>query len=189
MTRKLFRPRGANDVASRLAPMGFSFHEICQWETFYALSVALPLPTTRYLDVTIHYQHLVGFSQEGLSQMSALECLSLNIYVEHISEWDDEIGEKQQRALEEAGEKCPKLRYMRLKFGATGPVSPRVAAFSCSAEIYRVRRPRCKNLWPRVKPFEGRSDKSLRPRSMWTEEEKKDEYMEEFLDGLRYYNP
>lgn len=169
--------------------MGFSFHSMLRWEVHYDRSVALPLPTTRYLDITIHYRHLVGFCRAGLSQMSALECLSLNIYVRHISEWDDEIGEKQRRALELAGENCPKLRYMRLKFGATGPVSPRVAAFSYSAEIYRVRPRRCRNLRPRVKVFEGGSDKSLRPRSMWTEEEKKDEYMEEVLDKLRYYNP
>lgn len=191
MTRRFFSLLDLNNPASSFAPMGFSFHLTLLSEHSYRRSIPLPLPTTRCLDITIHYRHLAGFVGTGLSKMSALECLSLGIYVYGISEWDDEIGTKKLSAMNKAANTCPKLRYIRLRFGAAGPVSPRVAAHSCSAEIVRQRRPgpRCRKLFPGIKPLDAGTEKSLRPQSMWTEEERKSQYVSEFLDGLVYFKP
>lgn len=191
MTRRFFGLCDLNDPTSRLAPMGFSFHSKLQSEDLYVLSVALPLPTTRVLDVTIHYRHLVGFSGKGLSEMSALECLSLSVYVSDISEWDDVriIGEKQLKVLGKATNSCPNLRYVRMKMGDTGPVSAAIAGLSCSGEIIWERRPRFKKLKPVFKELDVEADKFLRPQSMWTDPEKRAQYVEEDLDELVYHKP
>lgn len=171
--------------------MGFSFHSRLPYELIYERSIALPLPTTRYLDITIHYKHLVGISGKGLSRMSALECLSLNVYVYDISEWDDSpmVGEKLLKALGKAAKNCPNLRYVRIKMGAMGPVTAPIAGLSCSREITRERRRRCRKLKPVFKPLDAETDKFLRPQSMWTETEKRAQYVEETLDELVLYKP
>lgn len=191
MTKKLFIPYDSNDPASTLNPTGFSFHSKLSFELDYQRSIALPLPTTRLLDITIHYKHLVGFSGAGLSRMSALEYLSLNVYVYDISQWDDShiVGENQQKALGKAAKNCPNLRYVRMKMGATGPVSAPIAGLSCSREIVRERKPRCKKLQPVFKLLDARTDKLMRPQSMWTEREKRAQYVEETLDELVSYKP
>lgn len=171
--------------------MGFSFHSKLLSEDLYKRSVSLPLPTTRFLDITIHYDHLVSFSGVGLSKMSALECLRLSVYVYDISQWDDVriIGEKQQRALGKAANSCPNLRYIRMKMGDTGPVSAAIADLSCSREIIWERRPRCQKLKPVFKELDVEADKFLRPQSMWADREKRAQYVEEDLDELVYRKP
>lgn len=192
MTRKLFGPYDLNDPASTLNPTGFSFCSILPFELYYQPIIALPLPTTRFLEITIHYRHLVGFSGAGLSKMSALECLRLHVYVYHISEWDDDsrkVGENQLKALGKAAENCPNLRYVCIKMGGTGPVPAPIAGLSCSREIVRERRPRCKKLQPVFKPIDKETDKLLRPQSMWTGKEKRAKYVKETLDELVFYKP
>ncbi|KAK7712714.1 hypothetical protein SLS64_001429 [Diaporthe eres] len=191
MTRKLFIPYYLNEPTSTLNPMGFSFHSKLPLELVYQRSIALPLPATRFLDITIHYKHLVGISGAGLSKMSALECLSLNVYVYRISEWDDSrtVDENLLEALGKAAKNCPNLRYVRIKMGATGPVRAPIAGLSCSGEIVRERRPRCRNLHPVFKLLDAATDKLLRPQCMWTEAEKRAQYVDEPLDELVLYKP
>lgn len=171
--------------------MGFSFRSKLSSEVNYQRSIALPLPNTRYLDITIHYKHLVGVSGIGLSKMSALECLSLSVYVYQISEWDEShiVGEKQLKALGKAAKSCPDLRYVRMKMGATGPVHASIAGLSCSWEIFRERRPRFKQPQPVFKVRDVRADKLLRPQSMWTVTEKRAQYVKEDRDKLGYDPP
>lgn len=191
MTENLFPFLKLRDAESSFAPKGFSFHSTFPLEYLHKRSTPLPLPETRCLDTTIHYRHLVSFVGKGLSEMSALEYLSLDIYVYVISEWDDEIGSKQLKALNGAAETCPNLRYIRLNFGATGPVFPGVTIHSCSAEIIRKPRPGSpsKKLYTSIRPLDEETEKPLRPRSLWTEEEKKSQYVEEDLDELVDHKP
>lgn len=185
MIRALFSPRES------LNPTGFSFHSTFPLEHFYQRSIAIPLPTTRFLDIAIHYKHLVGISGIGLSRMSALECLSLNVYVNRLYEWDDihEAGENLLKAIGKAAKNCPNLRYIRINMGATGPVYASIAGLSCSGEIVRERKPRCRKLQPVFKPLDTETDKLLRPQSMWNGREKRAQYVEETLDELVYYKP
>lgn len=191
MTRELFGPCDLNNPASILSPMGFSFHSRLHFENLYERNIALPLPTTRFLDIAIHYKHLVGISGTGLSRMSALECLSLNVYVYRISEWDDSrmVGENLLKALGKAAKNCPNLRYVRIKMGSMGPVTAPIAGLSYSGEIIRERWPGYRNLKPVLKLLDAETDKFLRPQSMWTEREKRAQYVEETLDELVLYKP
>lgn len=123
--------------------------------------------------------------------MSALECLRLSVYVYDISQWDDVriIGEKQLKALGKAANACPNLRYVRMKMGDTGPVSAEIADLSCSREIVREHRPRCKKLKPVFKELDMEADELLRPRSMWSEPDKRAMYVQEDFDELVYHKP
>lgn len=50
-------------------------------------------------------------------------------------------------------------------------------------------RPRCKKLKPVFKELGVEADKFLRPQSMWTDPEKRAQYVEEDLDELVYHKP
>lgn len=73
--------------------------------------------------------------------------------------------------------------------GDTGPVSAAIADLSCSGEIIWERRLRCKKLKPVFKVLDEEADKSLRPQSMWTDPEKRAQYVKEDLDELVYHKP
>lgn len=171
--------------------MGFSFHSTLQEEGNYRQIIPLPLPTTRILDITIHYNHLVNFSRMGLSKMLALERLSLNVYVYRVSQWDDLhiIDEKQLKALSNAAMNCPNLRYARITMGAKGPASAAIADLSRSWEIVRVRSRLLSEPHTVFKALDAEADKLLRTQSMWTSEEKKVQYVKEDLGELAYDKP
>lgn len=171
--------------------MGFSFHSTLQEEGTYRQSAALPLPTTRILDIAIDYNHLINFSWMGLSKMAALERLSLNVYVYRVSQWDDLhiIGQKQLRALNNAAMTCPNLRYARITMGAKGPASAAIADLSRSWEIVRVRSRLLNEVHPVFKALDAEADKLLRTQSMWTSVEKKVQYVKEDLGELAYDKP
>lgn len=164
----------------------------------------MPLPTTRFLDIAIYYPRLVGFVTKGLSEMAALEFLTLKVYVYDASQWDgrQEVEGTQLEVLRKVADACPRLRYVRMQlsnlagdyqaFGPnTYPVPPAIDGLSRSWKIDRKRRPdsRSRRLHPYFTILDAKADKSLRPQSMWSEQEKRDQYITETQEPLEYHAP
>lgn len=153
-------------------------------------SIPLLLPTTLFLDISIHLKDLVVFTGIGLSRMSALECLVLTVSATSpFFEWSAEMSEEREKALKRAAENCPNLRYIRINVDA-----PDVSrAFPIGSwQILREQRhgAHASAVYPIFRPLDAHTDKLLRPQSMWTEEEKKGLYMmKENEDELVYHKP
>lgn len=169
ITQRLFVPQIVNDPTSSLAPIEFSLHT-----TDWYRRIPLLLPTTRFLDISIDFKDLVGFADIGLSRMSALECLVLNVSVTSpFFEWSAEMSEERGKVLNRAAENYPNLRYIRINVDAPG-ISR--AYLSGSWEILREQRhgSHFSAVFPIFKPLDAQTNKSLQPQSIWTKEEKKD---------------
>ncbi|KAK2613946.1 hypothetical protein N8I77_000812 [Diaporthe amygdali] len=204
MIRYLFACRDENDDSISLAPLGFSFPFTFPDEDNYKWSIVMPLPETRILDIAIYYPHLIGFVTKGLSEMLALEYLTLKVYVYDVSQWNsrNEVIEIQLKVLGNLAGTCPKLRYARMEMSNivgdghafssdTYPVPPAIEGLSRSWKIDREFRPgSCtKKLHPLFTILDAESDKSLRPQSMWSEQEKRDQYITETTEPLGYLKP
>lgn len=150
----------------------------------------MPLPTTRCLDVAINYRHLVNFAGSGLSKMAALHDLRLTIHTYDSNDWNDrdEVYRNQMEALAKAASKCPNLQYVRMEMETSRLAFLSTAGLSRSWKITWEREPgsHSQKLVPRFQLLGERADWSLRPRSMWTNEEKKAEYVKDTKVPLNY---